>query len=120
MKNYPTDPVANCLLGEILLKQNQAAQAAPHFRAAIAVNPKYKEAFFGLGKAELAMDQPANSIDPLRKAIALDPDYFQAHYSLGTALRKLGRPGEAARELKIAERIQAKQRAEYARKLSAQ
>jgi Flp pilus assembly protein TadD len=58
------------------------------------------------------LNQPKQAIEPLRKAIELDPNYVQAHYSLGTALRKLGRPAEAAREIAMSERIQARGRAE--------
>ncbi len=120
LKNYPDDPVSNCLLGEVLLKQNGAAAAAPHFRAATLGNPNYKEAFFGLGKAELALDHPKEAVAPLRKAVELDADYVQAHYALGTALRKLGQTAEASKELALAEKIQARQRAEYSKKLNSE
>ncbi len=115
---YPTDPVSNCLLGEILRKQNHPAEAVPHLQAAAAANPKYKEAFFEWGKCELVLDRPADAVAPLRSAIELDPNYIQAHYALGTALRKLGSSGEAAREMVLAEQIQARQRRDYTKKLN--
>lgn len=117
---YPTDPVSNCLLGQILRKQNHPAEAIPYLTAAAAANPKYKEAFFEWGKCELTLDHPGQAVPPLRKAITLDPEYIQAHYALGTALRKLGSSQEAAHELRLSEQIQAAQRGAYTKKLNSQ
>jgi tetratricopeptide (TPR) repeat protein len=113
LSTYPTDPISNCLLGEILVNKSQAAEAKPYFQAALKVNPVYAEALVGLGKAELAMNNPAAAIDPLRKAIRLDPNEPKAHFVLGSVLRKLGRTAEAVKEQKIALDIQEKHRAEY-------
>ena len=120
LERYPADPVSNCLLGEILLKKNDAAGAIPHFRAAIDANPQYKEALFDLGKAELSLDRPQEAISMLEKAIKLDHDYVQAHYALGRALRSVGRSAEALQERAAAEQIQARQRANYTKKLDAE
>jgi tetratricopeptide (TPR) repeat protein len=76
------------------------------------VNPQYKEALFGLGKAEVALDHPKAAVELLRKAIAIDPNYFEAHFVLGKVLRQLGETSEAASEQKIALDIQEKHRAE--------
>ena len=95
LQRFPSDPVSNCILGQILLDNSQPAEAEPHFRAAIAVNPRYAEALFGLGKTEVALNHPEAAVEPLRKAIQIDPDYFEAHFVLGTALRQLGQATEA-------------------------
>ena len=110
--------VSHCMLGQILRKENEPSAALQHFRAAVAANPRYKEALFELGKSELAISETQQAIEHLRAAIALDPDYFEAHYVLGTALRKLGRTAEAAHESVIAEQIQARRRAEQIRNVS--
>jgi tetratricopeptide (TPR) repeat protein len=116
LSRYPTDPISNCLLGEIFVNRSQAADAKPYFLIALKVNPRYVGALLGLGKAELATDNPNAAIEPLRKAIQFDPNEPQAHYVLGTALRKLGRTAEAVREQKISLDIQEKQRADYMEK----
>jgi len=111
LQRFPSDPVSNCILGQILLDKSQPAEAEPHFRAALAANPRYAEALFGLGKSELALQHPHAALEPLRKAIQIDPNYFEAHFVLGTVLRQLGRAPEAANEQKIALDIQEKRRA---------
>jgi protein O-GlcNAc transferase len=118
LSRYPNDSVSNGMLGEILRKRNDAAEAIPYLRKALASNPKYKEALFELGKSETMVDQTAEAIEPLREAIALDPNYYEAHYALGSAYRKLGRTAEATRELRTAEEIQARQRAGLIDKVS--
>ncbi|MGH9353967.1 MAG: tetratricopeptide repeat protein, partial [Terriglobia bacterium] len=118
LRRYPDDPVSNCLLAQILLRQNLAAKAVKHFNAALAANPRYKEALLGLGQAEIMLNNPSTALAPLRKAIKIDPDYAQAHFVLGTALRRLGRNAEAGREQQVSAEIQARQQAEYTRKLN--
>lgn len=118
LKRFPTDPVSNCLLGEIALEESKFDEARALFVAAVQVNPQYKEALFGLGKTENKMGEAANAIEPLRKAIKIDPDYLEAHYHLGNALVTLGKTEEGKKERAIAAAIQAKQREQYAKKLS--
>jgi intraflagellar transport protein 88 len=108
------------LLGQIVFGRNEVDEARSLFLTALAANSRYKEALFGLGKAEIKLGHPAKSLTPLRKAIQLDPDYFQAHYQLGNALALLGHMDEAKKEREVCLSIQAKQRAEYTKKLSPQ
>lgn len=74
LKRFPSDPVSNCLLGEIATRRNKLDDARTRFLAALQVNPRYKEALFGLGKTEIKLGQPDKALDPLRKALELDPD----------------------------------------------
>lgn len=117
LKRFSSDAVSNCLLGEIALRRDGLDEARSLFLAALAANPKYKEALFGLGKSEIKLGHPGQALDPLRKAVRLDPDYVEAHYQLGNALALLGRIDEARKERAISAAIQAKQREEYAKKL---
>jgi tetratricopeptide (TPR) repeat protein len=118
LKRFPTDPVSNCLLGQIALRRDDAPASRPLFQAAVAANPRYKEALFGLGKADIKLGDPAAALAPLRKAVDIDPNYAEAHYQLGTALAKLGRTSEAEKEHSISIAIQAKQQSDYAKRLS--
>jgi Flp pilus assembly protein TadD len=104
----------------LLSAENEAVEARALFLAALAANPRYKEALFGLGKAEINLGDPTKALDPLRKAMQLDPNCFQAHYQLGAALARLGHQDEAKKEREICASIQAKQRAEYTKKVSSQ
>ena len=101
LKRFPSDPVSNCLLGQIAIRRNKPAEALPLFQAAVAANPDFKEALFGLGKVEIKLGRPAKAVDPLRKAIKLDPDYAEAHYQFGNALTLLGDTSEADKERSI-------------------
>jgi Tfp pilus assembly protein PilF len=120
LQHFPSDPVSNCILGQILLAESKPEEAETHLQAAIAANPRYLEAFFFLGKTELVLEHPQAAAEALRKAIQIDPNYYQAHYVLGTVLRQLGQTAEAAKEQKIAMAIQEKSRTEAIKKNESQ
>jgi Flp pilus assembly protein TadD len=120
LQHFPNDPVANCILGQILLDNSLPAEAKPHFRTALAANPRYGEALFGLGKAELAMEHPQAAVKVLRKAVQIDPDNGETHFMLGKALRQSGRDDEGIREQKISVDIQEKKRAAAIKKTESQ
>ena len=98
LQHFPSDPVSNCILGQILLDKSQPAEAEPHFRAALAVNPRYSEALFGLGKTELALQHPApggcaaSQSHPDRSQLLRGP--FRSRHSAAAA-RPDRRSGEA-------------------------
>jgi tetratricopeptide (TPR) repeat protein len=97
LQQFPSDPVANFILGQILLNNSQLEEADSCFPAAPKANPRYEAALFGLERAEIARNHPEAAIEPLRKAIQIDPDYAEAHFVLGTALRQAGRAAEGSR-----------------------
>ncbi|MGH9446122.1 MAG: tetratricopeptide repeat protein [Terriglobia bacterium] len=118
LRRFPADPVSNCLLGEIELRQSQPAIARAHFQVALNGNRRYKEAWQGLGKAEIMLRDPQGALAPLRRAIALDPKLAQAHYLLADALEELGQTAQARKERAISAQIQAEQQARYTQKLN--
>ncbi len=108
LHHFPADPVAHCILGQILYNNAQMEDARSHFQLAVEENPHYGEALIGLGKTEIALNQPAGAIEPLRQAIRVDPDNAQAHFVLGTALRRSGHAAEGIREQRLSLEIQNK------------
>jgi cytochrome c-type biogenesis protein CcmH/NrfG len=112
----PKDPVANCILGQILFNNAQLEDARPHFEVALKGNPRYVDALLGLGKTELGLNFFAAAIPPLRKAIQIDPSQPEPHFVLGTALRKTGHVQEGIKEQKISLDLQNKRAARAARK----
>jgi tetratricopeptide (TPR) repeat protein len=112
--------VSNCLLGEIAVRQNKLDEAQKAFTIALAGNPKYRDALLGLGEVENKLDHPEKAVDVLQRAIRIDPLDAQAHYQLGDAFDKLGRHNEAARERALSASIQARQQADYTKRLQSQ
>jgi uncharacterized protein HemY len=43
LQHSPTDPVANFILGQILLNNSQLEEAESYFRAAPKANPRYEK-----------------------------------------------------------------------------
>ena len=120
LQHFPSDPVANCILAQILLNNSQLEEAESHFRSALKSNPRYGEAWFGLGKTEIAINHPEAAIEPLRQAIQIDSNYAEAHFVLGTALRQAGHAEEGKREQKISVDLQEKKREEAIKKSESQ
>jgi Tfp pilus assembly protein PilF len=112
LEHFPDDPVANCVLAQILLNDSQLEDAASHFRNALKTNPRYGDALFGLGKTEIALGHPEAAVEPLRKAIQIDPKNPEAHFVLGTALRQSGHAEEGMREQKTSLDIQNQKRSD--------
>jgi len=111
LRRFPNDPVANCILGQILLNNSQLEEAGAHFRAALKANSRYEEALLGLGQTEIALNHPDAALVPLRKAVQIAPNHAEAHFVLGTALRQSGHAEEGKREQKISVSLQEKQAA---------
>jgi len=108
LANYPNDPIANCILGQILFNNSALDDARRHFEQALKSDPRYADALLGLGKTEVALKDPAKAIAPLRKAIAIDPNSAEAHFVLGMALKQSGHTAEGIREQKISINLQNK------------
>ncbi len=111
LNRYPNDPVSNYMMGKILRRQNQPAQAIPYLQAAIAANPNYTAALLDLGQCHISLNQPTEALKPLQRATEADPTFAQAHFVLGTALSMLGRSAAAAHERSICGQLLAKQHA---------
>jgi len=69
--------------------------AVNYYNVVIKQNPKFYEAYIGLGMAykELGMYQEA--YDTTMRAIILKPSYYQTYYNLGIILESMGKKEEA-------------------------
>ena len=61
------------------------AGAIADYTKAIALNPKYFEAFNSRGNAKNSMHDAKSAIQDLNKAIALNPEFGLAYYNRGVA-----------------------------------
>jgi len=82
-------------LGCALLGQGQITNAVAHFDKALAIQPRYPEAFYNMGRAFLTNGQPDVAVDCFQRALALDPSVAEIHYKLANALLQLNRPAAA-------------------------
>lgn len=119
LKRFPADAVSNCLLGEILMRKAQPAKAVDYFHAALAANPRYKDALLGLGDAELDLNHPHRAKVLLERTVKLYPNSAKGHYELGNTLARLGQKRAAEREHAISSKIRAELQAQYTKKLNA-
>jgi tetratricopeptide (TPR) repeat protein len=98
LKVNPANAGAEYVLGEMARQAGQWPDAIAHFTRAAKLDPRFVDAFAGLGRSLLAADRPADAIPPLKTAVKLQPANPEMHFHLATAYRRAGRKAEAERE----------------------
>jgi tetratricopeptide (TPR) repeat protein len=83
-------------LGRLLHEQGQAADAARHYRQALAAG-HHAIAAFNLGVALEDLDQPAEAQEAYRRALAADDTLAEAHYNLARLCERRGEAQAALR-----------------------
>lgn len=76
---------------------NRPSDAKPEYEKAIALDPKFFEAYLNLGTL-LLESSPKDAIAPLRKAVELQPAQNHPHYLLAVALDRSGDQTAAAEQ----------------------
>ena len=87
--------VAHANLGLTLAQHDQAAVAIPHYHAALAIQPRYPEAWNNLGLAQIEGGDLAGAERSLREAIRLKPRFSEAWSNLGLVLARRGETAPA-------------------------
>lgn len=105
----PRSMVASAHFGAgviLAAKPERHEEAITHYRAAIAINPDYREAHYNLANLlATRRDTLADSVVHYQAALRLDPTFSQAHYNLGNVWMQLpGRLPQAAESLAAAVR----------------
>jgi tetratricopeptide (TPR) repeat protein len=110
LRKSPDDYRSHYLLGYILLKQRNLAEAETELNRAAALDPRNPDPLIYLGQLYLDTDCSSQAEEALRKAISLTDDVSRndyqinrAHYLLGRLLLKGSRKDEAQRELRTSE-----------------
>jgi tetratricopeptide (TPR) repeat protein len=84
-------------------------------RQALALDPKFAEAYFQLGNLYAELNQFPEAVKEYKQATALQPDMADAHYRLAQAYTRTGEPALAKQELEIHDRMRKQQLAESER-----
>ncbi len=66
-----------------------------HYRAAIAIDPRYALAYFDLGNVLDETGRVAEAIQAYNTALQLAPTYGDAHYNVALAYEKVREPRKA-------------------------
>ncbi len=97
----PANAGAEYVLGELARQAQDLPEAVRHFSKATELNPKFADAYLGLGMSLLTEKNYAQAIAPLEAAVKLQPANPGAHYGLATAYSRTGRKEDAAREFAL-------------------
>jgi len=88
-------PLAYYNRGQAYLDAGDIDRAVVDYSAAIALNPRYREALYNRGIAFERRGEPLRAVSDYREAIRLEPSDPRAHNNLGVALATLGYLTEA-------------------------
>ncbi len=97
----PSNAGAEYVLGELARHAQDLSEAENHFSRAIKLDPRFGEAYLGLGMTLLAEKKYPEAVSPLQVAVKAQPGNPAAHYSLATAYSRTGRKEEAEKEFAL-------------------
>ena len=95
LERNPNDVNMTALLGAILLKARQFADAETRLKRAIELAPNFAKPHEDLGYLLIETGRAGEAVDILRNATRLDPKAEMAFFYLGRALSSTGRGEEA-------------------------
>ncbi len=110
LKLDPSNPSARYHLAVSLLQDQNKEEAAKLLHDLIQDDPTNADAHYQMGKLEIDRDEIPNAVSDLETAAKLAPEQSYIHYQLGIAYRRSGNSPQAAQELKLYERLKARNR----------
>ncbi len=93
---------AHYLRAKLFSAQNQSKQAVAQLEQAVAIRPKFAEAWSDLGHARTSMLDDAGALAALERAVAANPGDAVAQYRLGAEYLQEGKAHAAVAHLRIA------------------
>ncbi len=90
-----TNAEAQFWFAESLLRRNELRAASEHYNQALALRPRFPEAYLGLAQAQHAQGDPNSALATVNQGLEQRPAYAEALLFKGKLLQQLGRPGEA-------------------------
>jgi tetratricopeptide (TPR) repeat protein len=91
------NPLAHNNLADALLAKGRAAEAIPHYRETIRLNPSYAHAYNNLGTALVALNQIDEAREQFRAAAKLDVRFVEPRMNLADMEAAANRMDEAVR-----------------------
>ena len=98
----PAEAFVHNSLGVALMETGKVDEAIEHYRKALALNPKYVEAYDDLGEALAEKGNDEEAIRQFETAVRLNPKFTIAHANLGMVLVRTGRMDKAIFHLRKA------------------
>ena len=83
-----TEAEASFHLGDMLLHDNRFADAEPHIRTALRLDPKLADAQTAMGRLLLHQNKNNEAMAYFERATQLDPKNYVAHYYYATAVHR--------------------------------
>jgi tetratricopeptide (TPR) repeat protein len=87
--------VAHSSLGAAYYDQGRTDEAITHYRQAVKINPRYKDAHNNLGVALRGQGHIEEALAQFEEALSIDPRYKEAHLGLALTLGGVGQVPQA-------------------------
>ena len=105
LKEQPTNPQANYMLGNLLFENRQPKEAAEYLRKVMLLRPEFEPAYYDLAAAQINMDDPQTALETLDKARKKFQSTFLSEFYGGHAYSRMKDYTNATRLLTSAEII---------------
>lgn len=89
-RTSPSSPNNANNLGDMFSRHHDLQRAAEAFQRAIALNPKYADAYHNLGNTYYQMNKLSDAVQSYQTAIALNPNLWQSYRNLSIIFFSLG------------------------------
>jgi len=85
LRDDPTNPQANFILGQIAYKQKQFGKAEEYFSKTVILDPDFKNACYLLAEVQLRLNKPDDTLETLDRANSKFPGSFISEFLSGLA-----------------------------------
>jgi Tfp pilus assembly protein PilF len=113
VRDQPGNALANYYYGITLWKRDRGSENSPGLQQAeallekaVAIDPKFGEAYLQLGILYSARGSFEQAIRAYKKAIEASPQLGEAYYRLGLAYRRIGEESKAEQEFREYEQME--------------
>ena len=89
LRETPTNPQANYLLGSLLFEERKMPEAIDYFRKTILLSPNFEPAYYDLAAAQINGDQPQAALESLREARRRFQQRFQGEFYSALAYTRM-------------------------------